>query len=87
MANSHVNAVVVGAGAGGGVVAKVLAEAGLSVLLLERGKWNTYEDTTDDELRSQRTTALGNPYGPDDERYRRVAMARWPGASCRRIFN
>ena len=72
MANRHVNAVIVGAGAGGGVTAKVLAEAGLSVVLLERGRWNTFEDTTDDELRSQRTTVLGNAYGPDDARHRRV---------------
>ena len=33
--NRHVNALVVGAGAGGGVVAKELAVAGLSVVLLE----------------------------------------------------
>jgi choline dehydrogenase-like flavoprotein len=72
MANKHVNAVIVGAGAGGGVAAKVLAEAGLSVVLLERGRWQTFEDTTDDELRSQRTTVLGNAYGPDDARHRRV---------------
>ena len=72
MANKHVNAVIVGAGAGGGVAAKVLAEAGLSVVLLERGRWQSFEDATDDELRSQRTTVLGNAYGPDDARYRRV---------------
>jgi choline dehydrogenase-like flavoprotein len=72
MPNKHVNAVIVGAGAGGGVVAKVLAEAGLSVVLLERGRWQSFEDTTDDELRSQRTTVLGNAYGPDDARHRRV---------------
>src|ERR1022692_2096545 len=36
---NRVNAVVVGAGAAGGIVAKELAEAGLSVVLLERGKW------------------------------------------------
>jgi len=70
--NKHVNAVVVGAGAGGGVVAKVLAEAGLSVVLLERGKWHSFEDHTDDELISQRTTVLGNAYGPDDARHCRV---------------
>lgn len=70
--NRHVNAVVVGAGAGGGVVAKVLAEAGLSVVLIERGRWQTWADHTDDELISQRTTVLGNAYGPDDERHRRV---------------
>ena len=39
MALPHVNAVIVGAGAGGGIVAKELAEAGLSVVLLERGQW------------------------------------------------
>jgi choline dehydrogenase-like flavoprotein len=74
MALRHVNAVVVGAGAGGGIVAKELSEAGLSVVLLERGRWHTYADIDSDELRSQRTPALGNAYGPDDERHRRVAQ-------------
>jgi choline dehydrogenase-like flavoprotein len=37
MSLKHVNAVVVGAGAAGGVVAKELAQGGLSVVLLERG--------------------------------------------------
>jgi choline dehydrogenase-like flavoprotein len=68
----HVNAVVVGAGAGGGVVAKELSEAGLSVVLLERGRWHSYADIDSDELSSQRTPVLGNAYGPDDQRYRRV---------------
>jgi flavin-dependent dehydrogenase len=36
MSLKHVNAVVVGAGTGGGIVAKELSEAGLSVVLLER---------------------------------------------------
>lgn len=74
MALKHVNAVVVGAGAGGGVVAKELAEAGLTVVLLERGKWHGFGDHDDDELISQRTTPLGNAYGPDDQRYRRVVV-------------
>ena len=34
-----VDAVVIGAGAGGGVVAKELATHGLSVVVLERGRW------------------------------------------------
>jgi len=72
MALDHVNAVVIGAGAGGGIVAKELSEAGLSVVLFERGRWHTFADIDFDELRSQRTPALGNAYGPDDERYRRV---------------
>lgn len=74
MTNKHVNAIVVGAGAGGGVVAKELAVAGLSVVLFERGGWATYDDHDDDELISQRTTVLGNAFGPDDKRHRRVVV-------------
>ncbi len=74
MENRHVNAIVVGSGAGGGVVAKELAVAGLSVVLFERGRWIPYEEHGDDELMSQRTTVLGNGYGPDDLRYRRVVV-------------
>ena len=66
MALSHVNAVVVGAGAGGGIVAKELSTSGLSVVLLERGRWQGFEDNDRDELLSQRTTVLGNAFGPDD---------------------
>jgi choline dehydrogenase-like flavoprotein len=72
----HANAVVIGAGAGGGVVAKELAEAGLSVVLLERGGWPSFEEHGHDELISQRTTALGNAFGPDDEHHRRVVVSR-----------
>jgi choline dehydrogenase-like flavoprotein len=71
----RVNAVVVGAGAGGGIVAKELAEAGLSVVLLERGHWNTPADCRKDDLRNQRTSALGHPFGPD-ERHPRVIVGR-----------
>jgi choline dehydrogenase-like flavoprotein len=72
MGNRKVNAVIVGAGAGGGVVAKELSVAGLSVVLIEQGNWISYDDNTNDELLSQRTTVLGNSCGPDDEHYRRV---------------
>ncbi len=74
MSAKHVNAVIVGAGAGGGIVAKELTAAGLAVVLLERGKWQYFSDHTNDELQSQRTTVLGNAYGPDDERHRRVVQ-------------
>ncbi|MFN7998578.1 MAG: GMC family oxidoreductase [Bryobacteraceae bacterium] len=74
MALKKVNAVIVGAGAGGGIVAKELAEAGLSVVLLERGKWYTAFDCRKDDLRNQRTSALGNAFGPDDERNPRVLV-------------
>jgi choline dehydrogenase-like flavoprotein len=67
-----VDAVIVGAGAGGGVVAQELSRAGFRVALLERGKRYRFAETDHDELRSQRTTVLGNAFGPDDERYKRL---------------
>ena len=74
MENKQVNAVVVGSGAGGGVVAKELSIAGLSVVLFERGGWISYDDHTDDELISQPIAPLGTSCGPDDKRYRRVIV-------------
>lgn len=74
MALKKVNAIVIGSGAGGGIVAKELAVAGLSVVLLERGKWYSAADCRKDDLRNQRTTVLGNGFGPDDERHPRVLV-------------
>ena len=74
MALKHVDVVVVGAGAGGGVVAKELSAAGLGVVLLERGKWHSAADCRKDDLRNQRTAALGNAFGPDEERNPRVLV-------------
>ncbi len=68
----RVNAVVIGAGAAGGIVAKELSTAGLSVVLLERGQWYTPADCRKDDLRNQRTTLLGNAFGPEDEGNPRV---------------
>src|SRR6201988_359770 len=53
MANTKVDVVVVGSGAGGGVVATELAEAGLSVGVFERGKVYTAASFNHDELNSQ----------------------------------
>ena len=74
MALKRVNAVVVGSGAGGGVVAKELAVAGLSVAVLERGKWHSAADCRKDDLYNQRTQVLGAKFGPDDERNPRVLV-------------
>jgi len=71
-----VDAAVIGAGAGGGVIAKELASAGLRVVLLERGRWVTAWGDRKDDLRNQRTSALGAPFGPDDERNPRVTLDR-----------
>ena len=74
MAAQHVNAVIVGAGAGGGVVAKELATNGLSVVLLERGGWPDYDRHINDELISQRTQVLGSAFGPDHRLHPRVRI-------------
>ncbi len=68
------DAVVVGAGAGGGIVAKELAVAGLHVLLLERGKAVSPAECRKDDLANQRTSALGVPFGPDEARNPRVVV-------------
>lgn len=74
MATRRFNAVVIGAGAAGGIVAKELAEAGLRVALIERGRWYSAFDCRKDDLRNQRTTVLGNAFGPDDEGQPRVVV-------------
>lgn len=70
-----VDVVIIGAGAGGGVTAKQLSEAGLSVVLLERGRWYTPNDCRKDDLRNQRTTVLGNAFGPEDAGNPRVVVS------------
>jgi choline dehydrogenase-like flavoprotein len=75
MALKRVNAVVVGAGAGGGIVAKELACAGLTVVLLERGRRYTAFDCRKDDLRNQRSIYLGCAFGPD-ERSPRVLVEK-----------
>jgi choline dehydrogenase-like flavoprotein len=69
-----VDAVIVGAGAGGPIVAQELVRAGWRVVLLERGKWNTPWDCLKDDLHNQRNPNLGNPFGPEDEGNPRVVV-------------
>lgn len=64
----HVNAVIIGSGAGGGAVAKELAEAGLSVVVLERGKWMKNCEHFDDEFLFVNPDLIG-----PDEKHVRVA--------------
>lgn len=72
MAADIFDAIIIGAGGGGGVAAWELARAGWRVLLLERGRTQTFAETGHHELRSQRTTVLGNAFGPDDQRHVRL---------------
>ena len=64
--------IIVGAGAGGGVIAGVLAEAGKRVLLLERGPSKSFADVGRDHLRNQRLSQYGNNAGPDGPDFPRV---------------
>lgn len=64
----QVDAVVVGAGAGGGIVAKELAVAGLRVMLLDRGPSFTASDFGHDELFDSQER--WNPHGLRFGRYR-----------------
>ena len=58
------DAVIVGAGAGGGVAAAVLTRAGLRVLVLERGEYLSYEQVGTDHLRNYRLSAYGHNIPP-----------------------
>ena len=65
--------IVIGAGAGGGVMACRLAEAGKSVLILERGRELSYaHDGHRDHLRNHRLAQYGHNSGPDLEGNPRV---------------
>ena len=67
-------AVIVGAGAAGGIVAQVLSEAGYEVLLIERGRALDYDDVGRDHLRNHRFPAYGHNTGPDLDGHPRVAV-------------
>ncbi len=68
------DAIVIGAGAGGGIVAGVLAEAGKRVLLLERGPHLAYTPAPPDHLRNQRVSRYGHTAGPALDGHPRVAV-------------
>jgi choline dehydrogenase-like flavoprotein len=62
--DGHVDACIVGCGAGGSVLAKGLAEAGWKVVVLEAGAWLS----TDEDLRQDEVEMLGK-FDWDDRRW------------------
>ena len=75
MHQAEYDIVVVGAGAAGGIMAAVLAEAGKRVLVLERGAHMSYAtDGRRDHLRNQRLSRYGHNTGPDIEGNPRVLV-------------
>lgn len=54
------DAIIIGTGAAGGIVAGVLAEAGKNMLLLERGPALSFSQIGRDHLRNQRLSLYGH---------------------------
>ena len=63
-AEDEYDVVVVGSGAGGGIAALVLAEAGASVLVVERGAWVDRDAPTMDHLTNHRLPIRGDGTSP-----------------------
>ena len=68
MSSSHWDAVIVGSGFGGSTVALKLAQAGLKVLVLERGRWVDRDDTAWDPraIQIERKYRGVTPYEVDE---------------------
>jgi choline dehydrogenase-like flavoprotein len=73
------DAIVIGGGAAGGIVAGLLAEAGKKVLLLERGLRLSNEQVSRDHLRNHRLSLYGHNTGPSLEGNPRVVIDREGG--------
>jgi choline dehydrogenase-like flavoprotein len=70
--SAHYDAIIVGAGLAGGILAGVLAEGGRRVLLLERGAALAYDDVPGDHLRNHRLSLYGDNTTPDPGGHPRV---------------
>ncbi len=70
----HYEVIVIGSGAGGGVMARKLTEAGVKVLCLERGRYLNRADVPMDHLRNHRYSRYGHNVGPDLNGHPRVIV-------------
>jgi choline dehydrogenase-like flavoprotein len=70
-ANETVDFVVIGSGAAGGVIAKELAVAGFSVIVLEQGPYLTVRDFSHDEIKFAVQNALTNDPAQQPITYRK----------------
>ena len=75
MSDDAYDAIVIGTGAGGAIVAALLAGAGHRVLVLERGRRTTTADDPRDHLRNHRLARYGHNTGPDLDGNPRVLVA------------
>jgi choline dehydrogenase-like flavoprotein len=60
----HYRVIVIGSGAGGGVVSRKLTEVGIEVLCIERGDYLRRADVPMDHLRNHRFARYGHNVGP-----------------------
>lgn len=86
MSLPKVDAVIVGSGAGGGVVAQEMSSASLRVVVLERGQLFHMQDATHDVLRSQYNNSGPLEFGPDLKANPRTS--RWtPDEPARLVYS
>lgn len=71
-----VDFVVIGAGAAGGVVARELTLAGMSVVLIEQGPHLTEKDFTHDELKFRHRGFLTNNHGKQPNTFRKTTAEK-----------
>jgi choline dehydrogenase-like flavoprotein len=80
-----VDVLIVGAGAGGGVAACVLADGGARVAVIERGRFLPYAAVERDHLAHHRFPVYGHNTGPGEQAGPRVYAA--PGAAERLVVH